>query len=319
MSCGNHTRSRGVYTAAVKRNERLCDEHFLLVLYLREFPVSAPGQFVQLLVRPSSERIGAAVVDWPGSQPPRFTAPDLTGNEPLLRRPFSLGARREVEGAVELDIICRTVGTGTDWLAGVREGQPLSLLGPLGNSLPVHPAKPAAALLGGGVGIPPMIYLAGALSEAGKTTVAFSGVRSRNLLPLKLGGDKPSPAAAAAFCCAEFDALGAASVIASDDGSVGYHGLVSEAFAKWLVDSAPPADELVVYSCGPEPMMQAVGDLCIERGIECYLLLERYMACGMGACQSCVVKIRDNSEQGWCYKLCCSDGPVFEAQDVIWE
>ena len=317
--CGEAISKRGVYTAAVMRNERLCDEHFLLVLRLGEFPASAPGQFVQLQCRPPSERIGAAVVEWAESRPPKFTAPELTGQEVLLRRPFSLAGRREVDGGVELDIIYRTVGTGTNWLAGVREPQPLSLLGPLGNSLPENPAKSAAALLGGGVGIPPMIYLAAALGEAGKTTVAFSGVRSRNLLPLKAGKEIPTPNARPAFCCAEFDALGAASVIASDDGSVGYHGLVGEAFCRWLKDSGVARDDLVVYSCGPEPMMRAVGELCVELRIECYLSLERNMACGMGTCQSCVVKIRDDTAAGWSYKLCCSDGPVFDATDVIWK
>ncbi|HDY65391.1 MAG TPA: dihydroorotate dehydrogenase electron transfer subunit [Phycisphaerae bacterium] len=317
--CGGTISKRGVYTAAVRRNERLCDEHFLLVLRLGEFPASAPGQFVQLQCRPPSELIGAAVVEWGGSQLPKFTAPELTGQEVFLRRPFSLAGRREVDGGVELDIIYRTVGTGTSWLAGVRESQLLSLLGPLGNSLPVHPAKSSAALIAGGVGIPPMIYLAAALGEAEKTAVAFSGVRSRNLLPLKAGKEKPTPNARPTFCCAEFDAFGAASVITSDDGSVGYRGLVSEAFCRWLEDSGVARDDLVVYSCGAEPMMRAVGELCVEGGIECYLSLERHMACGMGTCQSCIVKIREDTTGGWSYKLCCSDGPVFEAADVIWE
>jgi len=74
----------------------------------------------------------------------------------------------------------------------------------------------------------------------------------------------------------------------------------------------------VAYCCGPEALMKAVGEICITRGIECQLALERYMACGMGTCQSCNVRIRDDSTRGWSYKLCCTDGPIFDAREVVW-
>ena len=107
-------------------------------------------------------------------------------------------------------------------------------------------------------------------------------------------------------------------MIATDDGSLGYPGLVSEAFGRWLTTLEIDPKQLTTYACGPEPMMQAVGEICTPRGIGCQLALERHMACGMGTCQSCVVKIREKSDRGWSYKLCCADGPVFEAADVIW-
>ncbi|MFQ5473626.1 MAG: dihydroorotate dehydrogenase electron transfer subunit, partial [Dehalococcoidia bacterium] len=76
----------------------------------------------------------------------------------------------------------------------------------------------------------------------------------------------------------------------------------------------------VVYTCGPERMMQFVAGYCADRGIECYACMERSMACGMGTCQSCVVPVRNESdEQGWSYRLCCTEGPVFNAREIIWE
>ncbi|MCP4594043.1 MAG: dihydroorotate dehydrogenase electron transfer subunit, partial [bacterium] len=80
-----------------------------------------------------------------------------------------------------------------------------------------------------------------------------------------------------------------------------------------------PAGRLVVYSCGPEPMMRAVGRMCVDRDIDCQLALERHMGCGMGTCQSCVFRMRADNEQGWVYKLVCTDGPVFAARDIVWD
>jgi dihydroorotate dehydrogenase electron transfer subunit len=311
-----------VFTAFVVLNEKLCDEHYLLTLRLAEFPPTQAGQFVQLQCRPPAAQPGSHLAPWEdcdsGAKRPKFTQPELTSREPILRRPFSLAGDRRDSGGVELDIIYRVVGAGTGWLAGVVAGRELSLIGPLGNALPVQPSKPLAVLIGGGVGIPPMIYFAEALGRAGKTAIAFNGVKSRNLLPLSLTQDAP-PYAQPSLCCEEFNASDAAAVVATDDGTVGYHGLVTDAFSRWLDESGTEADELAAYSCGPEPMMQAVGEICIARGIECHLSLERHMACGMGTCQSCIVKIRDDSPQGWSYKLCCTDGPVFDARDIVWE
>ncbi len=219
-----------------------------------------------------------------------------------------------------MDIIYRTVGVGTRWLSEVAPGAPLSVLGPLGNAFGIDPDRSAAALVGGGVGIPPMLYLAEALAAAGKKTTAFNGARTAGLLPLRLlpsgtvaGGGAPS------HCIAEFAAFGVDAAIATDDGTLGWAGFVSEVFRRWLDSGQVDPGELVVYSCGPEPMMRAVGEICIARGVACQLSLERTMACGMGTCQSCVCKLRTDDEGGWAYKLCCADGPVFDADQIVWD
>jgi dihydroorotate dehydrogenase electron transfer subunit len=313
-------RRRGTFPAAVKANDALCREHFRLVLALEVFPPSLPGQFIQLLCRPPGEQARFREVEWSARQPPTFTQPELTAKYPLLRRPLSLAGRRDGAGGAELTVIYRTIGTGTHWLATVEPGAQLSVLGPLGNAFAVRAEVPAAALVGGGVGIPPMIYLAEALAAAGKRTVAFNGVRTADLLPLT-----PEPltgvdaAGGPAPCVAEFAASGAEAVVATDDGSLGFRGPVSAAFAGWLEGEGLGGEDVVVYACGPEAMMRAVADACLARGVECQLALERHMACGMGTCQSCNVKVRDAaSPEGWSYKLCCTDGPVFDAAEVLW-
>ena len=314
------TRQRGAFVGEVIANELLCDEHHHLRLAIAAFPPSQPGQFVQLQCRPPAQKLLPHEVAWGKGQAPKLTQSELTGRKPLLRRPLSLAGRSDTEdGRVQIDIICRAVGEGTRWLGSAQPADRLSVLGPLGNSFRIFPDKPAAVLIGGGVAIAPMRYLAMSLAAAGKKTLAFSGVRSANLLPLKiLGGVEISSKGQPTLCAAEFAAHDIATAIATDDGALGYHGLVSDAFNSWLDSGGEDASRLVVYCCGPEPMMQAVAEICLGRNIECQLAMERMMACGMGTCQSCVVKLRDETDRGWSYKLCCTDGPIFDAREVFW-
>lgn len=307
-----------MYLTEVASNEPLCRDHFALRLPVEGFPPTQPGQFVQIQCRRPVEPESFRVVDWPEGRPPELTQPELTGSVPLLRRPFSLAGRGMNGQTPELEIIYRAIGRGTSWMATVAPGDQLSVLGPLGNGFGISETKPHAVLVGGGVGIPPLLYQSQALSAAGKQTVAFLGAGTAELLPVGTTDDVPAEATPTA-CVPRLAEVGVESVIATDDGSVGFAGFVGEAFALWLERSAPAANETVVYSCGPEAMMRAVGDLCIARGVECRLAMERHMACGMGTCQSCIVKIRDDSPTGWSYKLCCTDGPVFDAGDIIWE
>jgi len=314
------TGQRGVFIAKVLDNGRICREHYLLRLRVGRFPPTRPGQFVQLQCHDLTEQVAAGWSDWSGNRPGKLGQSELVGVQPLLRRPFSLAGRRDAGEGVELDIIYRTIGAGTRWLAGTGAGQQLSLIGPLGNSFSISPAKPQAALVGGGVGIPPMLYLAEELASAGKKVVAFSGVRRADLLPLDVTNRADVPhSVRPARCVEQFADRCADSIIATDDGSLGYHGVVSQAFDRWLDNTAAGAGQLAVYACGPEPMMRAVGQTCIERGIECQLAMERHMACGMGTCQSCVVKTRSDDKQGWAFRLCCTDGPIFDARDIVWD
>ncbi|MHC4562852.1 MAG: ferredoxin reductase domain-containing protein, partial [Planctomycetota bacterium] len=271
---------RGTFVAEVRANETICDDHGRIVLGLPSFPATEPGQFVQLLCRSMSEPERPQAVEWAVGEVPRFCQQEFVGRVPLLRRPFSVGGRRDGADGVELDMIYSVKGVGTRWLADVQPGQQLSVLGPLGNSFAIHRDKPEAVLVGGGVGIPPLLYLAEALSAAGKQTTAFVGARTINRLPLQLiPGNAPCADGSPSPCAAELAALGVDTAIATDDGSGGLSGVVTETLDKWLKAQDP--SKLVIYSCGPEIMMQAVAYMAAAAGADCQLSLERYMACGM--------------------------------------
>ncbi|MFP3938251.1 MAG: hypothetical protein ACLFVW_07900 [Phycisphaerae bacterium] len=312
------TAKRGVFLAEVASNEPLCREHYALRLPVEGFAATIPGQFVQIQCRRPVQPESYRVVDWPEGRPPELSQSELTHAQPLLRRPFSLAGRRQNGPTAELEIIYRAIGKGTSWMAKVAQGEQLSVLGPLGNGFGVSDTKSTAVLVGGGVGVPPLLYQAQALASTGKRTFAFIGAGTADLLPLKTVGNVPSGPEPTG-CVKRLAEIGVQSVVATDDASLGFGGFVGEAFAQWLDSAGTPAEDTVVYSCGPEAMMRTVGDVCITRGIECLLAMERHMACGMGTCQSCIVKIRDDSPKGWSYKLCCTDGPVFDARDIIWD
>ena len=316
---GLRQRKRGVFPARVAVNRPLCQDHYLLVLELEGFPPSRAGQFVNVQCgRVRGDRI--TEVDWPEGGRPRLSQPELAGTQPLLRRPFSLAGRRDTpQGGARLELIHRVVGVGTAWLAEAAVGTELTVLGPLGNGFDAPGAEPVAAVVGGGVGIPPLMYLAEALAAAGRQVVAFAGAQTARLLPLTTDeAEPPSQAGWPSLCAAEFARCGAATVVATDDGSLGVAGFVHQPLLRWMDDRKTPPADLAVYACGPEPMLKAVAQGCLARGVRCQLALERHMGCGLGTCQSCIVKVKADTAEGWRYKLACKDGPVFDAEELMW-
>jgi len=233
------TQHRGVFLAEVLLNESICDEHFRMILDLPAFPGTQPGQFVQVMCRPVVASIQPREMEWSESDWPTLTGAELTGETPLLRRPISLAGRRNhAEGRVELDLIYRVVGRGTRWLSTVTPGTTISLLGPLGNAFTLFPDRPHAAVIGGGVGIPPMLYLSEALSAAERHTVAFTGARTSSMLPLRLlPSGTVDTAGLPTHSVAEFSAFGVDTAIATDDGSLGLNGTVADSFDAWLEHS----------------------------------------------------------------------------------
>jgi dihydroorotate dehydrogenase electron transfer subunit len=304
--------ARGVFTARVKANVPLCREHYRFVLEVEGFPPAAPGQFLQIQCREVDEN------GWTGG--------------PFVRRPFSIGGlrrdgRRGVQAEmpapqgerVELDIYHRAIGRGTGWLARLREGDEVSIIGPLGRCFSIPAGRRIAYLVGGGIGLPPLIWQADVLCQAGVEAVAFCGARTRELIPLtrvegvEVSGDEGSPA------FEEFARIRTPVVLSTDDGTLGAQGRIPDVFGRYLERRKPSAEEVVVYTCGPDIMMRSTARIAEQRGLDCYVCLERMMACGMGTCQSCVVPVRDaDADNGWRYRLCCTDGPVFPSREVIW-
>ena len=315
--------ARDQFVSTVHANVPLCREHFRLVLRVEAFPPTEPGHFVQVSCRDvdDADADQAAEVEWRPGHAIAVEVADLDGPMAVLRRPFSLAGRRDLAGGgVELDIIHRVVGIGTDWLSRLAAGDRVGILGPLGNTFRLPAQGEQAILVGGGVGIPPMLYLAEKL--AGRDAVAFCGALRRDLLPLTITADA-DPAGRPTDSIAEFARHGAQSVITTDDGSFGFQGFVTQALERYL--DADAATKRIIYTCGPELMMKRVADIAAARNIECQVAVERAMACGMGTCQSCCIKVRkpDPSKpplpgSDWCYRLACTDGPVFLGSQLLW-
>ena len=317
--------ARDQYLCKVVENVPLCREHYRLVLALPEFPATEPGQFIQISCRdPEALYNSERQLDWRPGQPLEGLGEELLHPLAYLRRPFSLAGRSDDADEVRLEIIHRVVGVGTHWMAELRVGEHVDVLGPLGNRFRLPDADEIPLLVGGGVGIPPMLYLAHKLD--GRGGIAFCGALSRDLLPLTItapAGDAVGPLEN----IEEFARHGMRSVISTDDGSYGFRGFVTQALERYL-DSAPrPGDRTpVVYTCGPEPMMKRVAQIAADRKIKCQVAVERAMACGMGTCQSCCIRLRrDPKRDGqafegkdWIYKLACTDGPIFLGKDLLW-
>jgi dihydroorotate dehydrogenase electron transfer subunit len=314
------TAPRSQFESIVVSNASLCREHYRLTLALRDFPATEPGQFVQISCRPIDD--GDELereLDWPDGRMPVASGVELRQPMAMLRRPFSLAGRRDVAGGVEIDIIHRVVGIGTDWLSRLEPGDSVHLLGPLGNRFALPAPGGAAVLVGGGVGIPPMLYLAERL--ANRPAVAFCGALSRDLLPftlLDVADSSSNEEIRPAMIVGEFARHGIPSVLSTDDGSIGFRGFVTQALERYL--DANGTNHPVIYTCGPEPMMKRVAEIAAARGLACQIAVERAMACGMGTCQSCVIRVRRPATAGrdWAYRLACTDGPIFGGDELLW-
>jgi len=329
---GSSALKRDQFASTVVENVNLCREHYRLVLRCEAFPATRPGQFVQVACRDTGENYNPeSEFEWDEGQPLSPAGAELMQPLAFLRRPFSLAGRRDTANGVELDLIQRIVGVGTDWMSRLKPGDIVDVLGPLGNAFRLPAENEVALMVGGGVGIPPMLYLASAL--AGRKGVAFCGALTRDLLPFTIDNAGVPPAADSAeplMAIAEFARHGLPAVITTDDGSYGFRGFVTQALERYLDKIFPGgssgATKPVIYTCGPELMMKRVAEIAAARGIECQVAVERAMACGMGTCQSCCIRLRrDPARDGaafegkdWIYKLACTDGPVFLGKDLLW-
>ena len=191
----------------------------------------------------------------------------------------------------QLSFMFEDVGPGTRRLCELGRGDELWLTGPLGIGFEAPHDGRRAILAGGGVGIPPLAAWSGVLDARDVPVSAVLGFRdAHHAEGARLLGD------------------GTAREIATDDGSVGHHGLVTDL----LTNQLDADDHAVVYSCGPPRMLEAVRELCATRGVPAQLALEAGMACGFGACLGCVVPVRDGG-----YVRVCVDGPVLDAQRLV--
>lgn len=215
----------------------------------------------------------------------------------LLPRPISICQINKEEST--LRIVYRVVGGGTEEMSTYKAGDDIELMGPLGNGFMQRESK-KAILIGGGIGIPPMVGLAESLKEA----AVKDGLDPKEYVQMVSGYRDEL------FLTEELENNGTL-YIATEDGSTGTKGTVIDAIKEQAVEGD------VIYACGPTPMLKAVKEYALEKDIECQLSLEERMACGIGACLACVCKSKDKDHHtNVNNKRICKDGPVFLAQEV---
>ena len=262
-------------TSSVIENVALAERTHRIRLHCPEIAAAIrPGQFVMLRLRGTSD--------------------------PLLGRPFALydTVLDESGKPIGIDVVYLVVGKMTGMMTEVQAGESIEVWGPLGNGFPKLNSEHVVCVAGG-IGQTPFLAYA------------------RELLGTRgYGGDLPARqaarvslyygirAASFAACVDDFRAVSCDVHLASDDGSIGFRGFVTQLLAR-----DRPAGPFI--GCGPEPMLHALAKLTASWNAKCYLSLETPMACGVGACFSCVTKVK--TETGWDYKRVCVDGPVFDA------
>lgn len=212
-------------------------------------------------------------------------------NDPLLRRPFSI-YQTSSDGCFQ--ILFKVVGRGTSLLSHCRAGEYLSVLGPLGRGFRIDPQQ-KACLVGGGMGIAPLLFLGKRVLQKcpDQGPVVVLGAKNREELEPLID---------------DFAALGLKVHAATEDGSLGHHGLLTD-----ILKVLELGSQCMTYVCGPKPMMAAVHLFCRNMHYGCQVSVETSMACGMGACLGCIVPL----EKGG-YGHSCFEGPVFDAEDLLW-
>ena len=293
-------------TVTIIANERDTDQYFRLVLRAPQIaPLIQPGQFAHVRILPLKDA--------------------------LLRRPFSIF---QVEGDT-FSILYKTVGKGTEVLSRMRAGEELSVIAPLGHGFTVpQPGGETPLLVAGGYGMAAMFLLAQRSPQKG---IVFVGGRRRVDI----------------LCEKEFAAIGWEVRATTEDGSHGEKGLVTAPLLVELRSSrgneaqtekvesgkqkaensqsllTSAATKLKLFACGPTPMLKAVGRIAEDLNLPCELSMDEHMCCGVGTCLTCVIKVKTDDgsrraeaqqrEGGWEYQRTCTEGPVFDSRQIVWE
>ncbi len=263
----------------VVKNGRIKSLYFILGIYCP--PIAdqiKPGQFIMLKVSENGS--------------------------PILRRPFSVyksypDSHPDKRKRGCLFLLYKIVGKGTQKMTTLRRDQRVNLIGPLGNGFSFRPLPSSAdiVLIGGGVGILSLYPLAGALKD--KTLSVFIGGKTRDDI----------------LCVEDFKKLNSIISIATEDGSLGFHGMVVDLFLS-RIKTFKGNEETYLYACGPAAMLESLAMAVKSKRFICQASLEARMGCGFGACWGCVVKTNDSKTP---YQRVCKEGPVFSLKDIVWE
>jgi len=219
------------------------------------------------------------------------------GYDPLLRRPLSV--HRISKEHKRFELLYEVIGRGTELLSKYSVGSELDVLGPLGKGFEIDKKKEIAVLVGGGMGVAPLLMLADELKGKTKVIYALVGCNSRDKV----------------LCEKEFKGITDQVLVSTDDGSYGKKGFISDILLD-LIDNQLTTHNFqltTIYTCGPQAMLKAVVDISFQKKIDCQVSMEQHMACGIGTCLGCVIKTKDG------YQKVCDEGPVFDGKDIIWQ
>jgi dihydroorotate dehydrogenase electron transfer subunit len=304
---------RGLFETVVSFNRQIGPGFYRLGLELtgegaKAFAHFEPGQFAQL-------DVSNVALPAPEAVPQHLR--DTCGRNVLLRRPFSFAQVTVGSKKTTAELLYCVVGPATVRMTTLSAGDKLSIIGPLGRGFRIPEGKKTVLLVGGGMGTPPLQHLAQALTAKGSgiEILALAGAKTAEALPYERRLDAISQDLG--FALAEFAKCGVESLIATDDGSAGYRGLVTDRLLEWIEQSQLPPDKLMICACGPEAMLARTAQIAAEKNIDCQVSMEQRMACGIGLCQSCAVECRVQGSSETIYKLCCEHGPVFDAKEVV--
>lgn len=266
-----------------------------------------PGQFVE---------IDLSIAPLPPEDAIPEHLRDAALRQLLLRRPFSLCDVRTIKDKTIIDIIYAAIGPATLRMTMFKPGDVTQVIGPLGNGFWLPENKTTALLVAGGVGAPPIQHLAVTLAQQ-KTyerLVLFTGSRTAQDVPFEWHQKGKE------VILWELTPYPIEIHIATDDGSYGYHGMVTDCLREWLQQHPDiPRQRMILYGCGPEPMLAAMARIALETGIDGQVSLERRMACGFNVCQGCGVELKRPDSDETFYRMCCHQGPVFDAKEVVFE
>lgn len=286
-----HRQSIALESSLILSHQAKADNQFILTLEAPRCAQKAlPGSFVHLTV---SDRIP-------------------------MRRPLSIMRAHAEEGWIEL--LYKVIGAGTAELSRRKPGEYLSVLGPIGQPFVLHESRPVPLLIGGGVGIPPMIFIADSIQNRHPQYKPVVLLGSESPFPLEtrisahpLSGIPDTVTHGLSLV----ESMGFASRLASLQTFEGcLQGYVTELAEAWLNSLDRTAlNQVEVFSCGPHPMLEAVARLAERYKLPCQVSLEEYMACAVGGCAGCVVEVK--TDEGPAMKRVCVDGPVFEATQVF--
>jgi len=298
-----YSENKGVFHAVVCSNKPIASTFYRLGLELSAegadaFAKTQPGQFAELDLR--------NIAIPPINSIPEELA-DASRRDILLRRPFSFCDVKTQNDKTLVDILYCVLGPATLRMTTLSVGDSVSVIGPLGNGFRVPKNKKTALLVAGGMGTPPLLHLAKVLTAdySDIKVIAFAGAKTKEKLLFETELAEPAASQIEQYT-------------ATDDGSKGIKGLITDLLEQWFGgNKILAAEDMVIYSCGPEFMLAKVAQIAQENKVDCQLSMERRMACGIGLCQSCAVECKVDDSDETVYKLCCKDGPVFDSKEVV--